>query len=589
MDSTSRPGARRVSIVGGTVAALARRGALAAALGMGLAAALAAPALAKAPSKATLDAYLHEDQALATEVAGIEGAKLGVTLPGGPGFFIHVTQSAKYSLAGQVGAEPVDAGALTDYEFREDDDTPIGCAIEVAVAPHLLGRMRGTLAHEVFHCFEVVMAGDEANWDREPQPHWLVEGAAEWVGDDLAPGKDPVTNRERQIYFESPKHSLFSRTYDAIGFFDHMQSVGISPWSKFKAMFAQENNESAYFAAVGENLDFLTTEASVFFREPSGWPWAPHRDNAPTGAVRFHPDTLAVGGDGLPPVDVDEHTDGVDHLVLSGMSKSKPVLELRVRKGYVRIRSSNGEDVDQVVTKTIKLCSLKEGCDCPGHDEHAPVFRDGDLAITGATSGAKVELIARKRCETPLTAPSCETLLPGYTTTVANALEAAATHFEAPGKFSKAEANNPSAGFHSSTCLFLFNGSIAQRAVREPIPHERGVEPVEPVEPMIEDYFRGAIASGVNVSRYASAEAATTDLQIPFRPATNPEYARQPGIGEEAWLKSTARREPGGEQGYESVGFVRVRNLTAYFFIAGDANAGPTEAKALLAQVATRL
>ncbi len=588
MGSTSRPRARGGSIASRATAALARRAAVAAALAVLLGAVLATPALARAPSAATLAAYLQEDKTLAYELAGIEGAKLGVSLPGGPTFFIHLKQSRKYSLAGQVGAEPIDAAALTDPEFLTDG-TPIGCTIEIGTGAHQLGIMRGTIAHEVFHCFEPVMAGDEADWDSRATHYWLVEGAAEWAGAELAGRREPVPEDERAVYYEHPSRPLFSRTYDAIGFFDHMQSVGISPWSKFKAMFAQEDDESAYFAAVGDDLDFLTTEASVFFREASGWPWAPRPDNAPSGPVRFRPATIAVGAGGHPPVDVDPYADGVYHLVLSTMSKSKPVLELRVRKGYVRIRSSNGDDVDKVITGAIKLCSLAEGCNCPGHDEHAPIFRDGDLAITGAVLGGRVELIARKRCETVLSAPSCETLLPGYSTTVADALETISAHFEAPGKFSKIEANNPSAGFHSSTCLFLFNGSIAQRRVQVTTPREPGVESAEPVEPMVEDYFRGAIASGVNVSRYATAEEAKTDLQIPFRPATNPVYARKPGVGEEAWLKTTPRKAANGEQEYESAGFVRVRNLTAYFFIAGNANAGPDEAGALLAQVASRL
>jgi hypothetical protein len=595
MRSTSPPRARGVSLLSRTVAGLpravglgafARRVASLAALGALLAAVLAAPALAKAPSAATLKAYEQEDRTLANELAGVEGAKLGVSLPGGPAFFIHLTQSAKYSLKGQVGAEPITAAALTDPEFTTAG-TPIGCAIEVAAGPHSLGTMRATIAHEVFHCFEPVMAGDEDDWKVRDTHYWLVEGAAEWAGAELAGRRDEVSDDERARYYEHPETSLFKRTYDAIGFYDHMQSVGISPWSKFKAMFAQENDESAYNAAVADNLEFLTTEASVFFREASGWPWAPRREDAPSVAVRFHPTTLAVGGSGHPPVDVDAYTDGVYHLVLSGMSQSKPVLELRVRKGNVRIRSSNGDEVDQVVTNTIKLCSLSDGCNCPGHDEHAPIFRDGDLAITGGVLGGRIELIARKRCETLLAAPSCETLLPGYTTSVADALEEAAQHFEAGGKFSKVQAGNAAAGFYSTTCLFLFDGYIAQREILRPIGETGGL--VEPGEPDTEGYFRGAIASGVNASRYATAEQAKTDLQIPFRPATNPAYKRQPGIGEEAWLKSTPRTAPNGEQEYEAVGFVRVRNLTAYFFIAGNANAGPAEAKALLAGVAARL
>ena len=168
--------------------------------------------------------------------------------------------------------------------------------------------MREVIAHEVFHCFEAVMAGDDANWNRKPDPSWLIEGAAEWAGAELAGGKAPVAGEERAVYYEHPARPLFSRSYDAIGFFDHMQSVGISPWSKFKAMFAQENDESAYFGAVADDRDFLTTEASVFLREASGWPWAPRPATAPSGGMRYRPRTIAVGGSGHPPVDITAST-----------------------------------------------------------------------------------------------------------------------------------------------------------------------------------------------------------------------------------------------------------------------------------------
>ncbi|MGA2452273.1 MAG: hypothetical protein ABSG93_02045 [Solirubrobacteraceae bacterium] len=549
---------------------------------------LAAPALAKAPSPATLAAYLAEDNTLVQKYAGLEEGKLpGVSLPGGPRSYIEVKQSPAYVLPGEVGAKKVEAGALTGYAWGEVNHvathTPAGCEITIAVASHALHIIDSVIAHEVFHCYEQVMSVDQFNWERKPEPHWLIEGAATWVAMDLV-GRDQRPQREELgKYFESPSTPLFDRDYDGVGFFAHMQSAGISPWTRFKQIFAAESNEAAYNAAVGGNMGFLNTEASVFFREPRGWPWAERPESEPVpGSVHFKAPTVAIGSSPRP-LKVKPYADGVYHLVLSGMSSRKPVLEIKLLSGVARIESLNGEDVDQLITTPLKLCSESKGCNCPGQDEHIPVFRDGNLAVTGTTTGAEVELVPQKRCETPLAAPSCETILPGYSTAVANALEVVGKHFEPTGKFSKIEAVNRPAGFSSTTCLFLFDGSLHTRPVEGA--NAEGSEP-----PPTEEFFYGSIASGVNVSRYATEAQAQADLQIPFNEAKNPEYRAVAGIGNEAWLRS--KLSDGGAHGepeYESVGFVRKRNLTAYFFIAGQANAGPTEALGLLRQVAARL
>lgn len=567
----------------GSAAQKLRRLALASWLGTLLIGVFAVPALAKAPSAATLAAYLNEDKKIAYEFAALESAKLGVKLPSGIESFVQVVQSPKYSLTGTVGARTFDAAALTGYEFYAEDHTPANCKITVSVAAHTLGRIRGTLAHEVFHCYELAMSLTEANWDRKPTPSWLVEGAATWVDTDLVSRTEEPSSGELSNYYEHPSHTLFSRDYDGTGFFNHMQSVGIDPWPRFKAMFAATSNQAAYLAAVGSNLGFLTSEASVFFDEASGWPWAEHPKQRPLDA-HFRPSTLRVGTS-TRPVPVAPYADGAYHLVLTGMSTSKPVLEVRVKKGYARIRSLNGGDVDEVVSGPLKLCSDPKGCSCPGHSETYPEFRDGDLAVTGGMTGGLVELIPQKRCETLLGPRTCENLLPGYSQTVANAIEVVGKHYEPMGKFSKIESANPAVGFSSSTCLFLFDGTIKQR----PLEGRNPSEPTEPGETSTEDYFYGSVASGVNVSRYATEAEAKADLQIPFRPATNPEFTALHGVGDEAWLKT--KQQPGshGELEQESEGFVRVRNLTAYFFIAGQANAGSGEARTLLTQVAGEL
>lgn len=204
---------------------------------------------------------------------------------------------------------------------------------------------------------------------------------------------------------------------------------------------------------VGGNSEFLETEASVFFREPSGWPWAERPESEPAPAsVHFTPSTVAVGASGHAPLTVAAFADGVYHLSLIHMSATKPILELVVKSGNVRIRSLQGADVDQTV-----------------------------------------------------------------------------------------------------------KGEV----------------------------FEGVIASGFNISRYGSPAAAASGLQLQARLGAS--SAPVHGIGEEAFLSTAEENNPRGEKEYKADGFVRERNLTAYFLIPGDEEADRSAALILLHSVADEL
>jgi hypothetical protein len=452
--------------------------------------------------------YLDEDKTLAYEYAGVEGAKLGVTLPRGAVNFLDVVQASSPRVHG-------DALAYTSCSAA--NEVVIACELDIGTLAHTQHELLpDTLAHEVFHAYQAVICGRVSSchafgW------HWLAEGSAEWVAVQVA-GADSTAREVLSRYFRTPTTPLFSREYEAIGFFNHMQSVGISPWTHFKAMFTAPIQEAAYVDAIGGDDDeaFLNTEASVFFRESSGWPWAERPPSQPAaGSVHYTPETVSVTGSGHAPVTVKPYADGVYHLSLTRMSTSKPVLELVVDSGYARIRTTGGGSVDQVVSGDIKLCSAAAGCDCPGQpNHHYPLFRSGDLAITGASTGAKVELVARKRCEALLAGRSCKDALPGYSNEVAE------------------------------------------------------------------------ITSGFNISRYGSNAAAIDGLKLMVRVSGAP---RVPGIGEEAYLSDRQEQNARGEAEYAADWFVRVGNVTAYFYIAGDEEANRAAAEGLLRAVASEL
>jgi hypothetical protein len=94
--------------------------------------------------------------------------------------------------------------------------------------------LRSTLAHELFHCFqnEQVLTNET--------PEWLDEGAAEWVAYTLQP--DPRTRRMMRQWLTTPGRALFSRDYDALGYYQVMRQQGTDPWRVYDGMRLASRN-----------------------------------------------------------------------------------------------------------------------------------------------------------------------------------------------------------------------------------------------------------------------------------------------------------------------------------------------------------
>jgi hypothetical protein len=531
----------------------------------------AAPAMAKSPSTQTLAAYLKEDKALAYEFATIEGAKLGVTLPGGPESFLDVKQSASSRVAKGVGLATTGCSTVEE-EWHS-------CEIDVGTLTHTKHELlRATMAHEVFHTYEAVMCGKVASC-KAFGFKWLVEGAAEWAAVQIV-GNDSTSRRVLGEYFSRPSRPLFSREYDAMGFFNHMQSVGVDPWPRFKTIFLAQSEPAAYAAAISGNQTFLETEASVFFREGS-WPWSERPAAQPTpGKVHFKPSKLSVGPKEKVLVKVAPYADGVYRLSLKPMTAKRPVLEAILKRGYARIRSKPGTAVDEDIAGDIKLCSDPKGCSCPTHPDDYPQFKEGDLAVTGTSTGAVVELIPVKRCEALLSSRSCEGILPGFTTEAADAIDGAANGIGAGKPFEKHEEAGPN-GYYSSSCIALIKGAFVEYTAPATVDSE-GVE----VPGQTQTLLNGVIAN-VNVTRYSTVEDATTAFQNGAVGVGGTTVHAVGGIQEEAaaGTREILSEEPGfggvelpvknglGQNEYFSVGYVRVRNIVASIQLGGNEEA----------------
>jgi hypothetical protein len=528
---------------------------------------LAPPALAKS-------SYLAGDRSLANHYAAIEGAKLGVALPGGAGKFIKITESPLHRLA-EPGPDGTTEEAEADTDCRDASGATAGaaasCVITISRGAHEEGEeeRRSTIAHEVFHSFQAVMSGTLANFYRSGNS-WLVEGSATWVESDLVHHSGSAREWWRR-YLISPSVALFSRTYDGVGFFGHLASNGISPWAKFKAMFAATTNEVAYTAAVGGDTTLMSSGASAYFREPAlGAEWDQQGPNVPTEAeVGFKPTPEDVkGNEEL--LDVAPYANGAYRLSLKKMTAAKPVLEVRVSGAHVRLRSTSGGSVNEVEPGEIDLCSDPHGCSCPGQpSSKIEPFKEGDLALAGGPSGGHVFLIPRKRCETLLPARSCVNLLPGFTIPIAPTLE------QASGQPLAIESGDPAIGDYTYVCLF-------PAAKGESVENSAG-----------ESVFDGVSAVDVYVKRFGTIGEAEREFTVP------PAFPDQtfgpgpvPGIGDEAGISTAEETASNGEKMYASEAIVRVRNVIAGFSIisgGGDDEAGEQGALVLLAGVADEI
>ena len=529
---------------------------------------LALVALGASPALAKTSPYLEEDRKLVDVYAAVEGAKLGVVLPGGPEKLITVKESSQSVIKTPTGPA---VGETDCVDKNGDKEGPaVACVIEIAVLPHKNGELRDTIIHETFHVFQEVMSGTLANFNSVPHKDWLIEGSATWVESDLLKN-DNLARSEWKVYLGSPGTPLFNRTgtksgpgalngYSAVGFFGHMESSQKSPWTRFAAMFKAKGSAAAY-AAAGVDTTFLDNEASVFFREPKfGSEWDQTGPNVPSAHdVGFKPATVSATS--AKTLVVKPYADGVYDLSITGLPASHPVLELSVTRGNVRIHSTSGGSVNEVNPQELLLCSNLTVCSCPGQPNRYLQFQKGDLAITGGPTGGEVRLTPREPCEKLLAGINCTVLLPGFVQFI-KGVEA---------KPASVESRGPD-GTVSYACAFL----------------ERGRNTVGPEG---EDVFEGLIAPVVSVLRASTVAGAVKYFELMSIPVPHFQSTRL-RIGDEAVLRTVEGISPKGMAEDGSSAIVRVHNVVANYAIfgtPGNVEADYAGSIALLLQVAGRL
>ncbi len=234
-----------------------------------------------------------------------------------------------------------------------------------------------TLAHEIIHCFQYnVYPSLEALM---AAPKWVVEGSAEWAGGTLAPQAAP--NEWWDDYLTQPQKDLRTRTYDAIGFYAHLDESGQSPWAVFRAMWLATGSEAAFAASGAQGDAFLDTWSASLARTPNlGDAWDTTGPN--------------ITDDRAPQIDLTVPEDA--QVAVSAAPYTNRVYLLDVAADIVSLGiSGHGRlgdgSVDDTELGSATYCTRTLGCACPnggGPPEPPPLARSGALlALTGGREG----------------------------------------------------------------------------------------------------------------------------------------------------------------------------------------------------------
>ncbi len=132
------------------------------------------------------------------------------------------------------------------------------------------------ITHELFHCYQHQLLPDPDTYNTVKA--WITEGLPRWVDTDLF-SSNPigVSLGSLQLYFASSTVPLFARSYDAVGFWGHVQDVAGDLWSRIPAIIrASPSSYAAIDAALkGVSVErfYDTWGSSAANDRTGGMPW----------------------------------------------------------------------------------------------------------------------------------------------------------------------------------------------------------------------------------------------------------------------------------------------------------------------------
>jgi von Willebrand factor type D domain len=262
---------------------------------------------------------------------------------------------------------------------------PVTCRIRLTAAgmAESPGLRSETLAHEVFHCFQMQIM-DTACWGQHPA--WIMEGLAKWAELTVDPQPYSAAGGPIKTYLNSPHTPIYEREYDAVGVWGHVQDSEGDLWSKIPSILgaaAAQNNDLALVEAGANEAAFLSSWGSSTVRASGAHAaWQMVSPIIPANGFVEPVSFTQFDGDGL--ATAASYTTSVYRL---GASLGLPLLHIQLT-GYGRL---SPED-DYTVLNDAWFCTAVGGCVCPSGTEgklpeSRPLELPAFLALSGAPSG----------------------------------------------------------------------------------------------------------------------------------------------------------------------------------------------------------
>lgn len=254
------------------------------------------------------------------------------------------------------------------------------------------------LSHEVFHCYQQRRVGSLAK--SVSVAGWLHDGEATWVMMELVPtAVFGQLQAHWARYVTTPQHrALFTRTYDAVGFFGHIEDMEGPEliWPRLLGAFADGvgGADAAAFTTMVQGVEDVVMDfwgASYWRKFPNRVIWdmlGPGKGNLP--AFGAAPEQISVGRSQavlLPTVEPYEN-------LPVRVTSSTEIVEVVNGRGHLAVAS--GEHLNDVIPagSSVFYCLQDEPCVCPSGTSGSPppaVEAGGGglaLGLTGARTGA---------------------------------------------------------------------------------------------------------------------------------------------------------------------------------------------------------
>lgn len=280
------------------------------------------------------------------------------------------------------------AEGIPTADFLDD----MGCV--VSIFPSAFASpdpLAATVAHEVWHCLQYLQQGL-----LDPVPDWIVEGQAAWVEVNLLPEMttDASALGWREDYLLHPMTDLRRRSYDAIGFYSQLATVGRDPY-QFMLQMIVPDSVAAYRTATDGWKAYRQTAGSALFRSPAwGAAWETGGNALPSTSAGPVPHHSRITPGRTDAVRARPFTDSAALLLMQS-----PVVRVRAT-GDVRMGDRGFRGLlDEPDIVEAWLCSPGEadrtGCVCH-HDEavdESPVLVGDAVAfgLVGHLAGARVD------------------------------------------------------------------------------------------------------------------------------------------------------------------------------------------------------